>query len=93
MTPDTAPELTGDERCWPCTVANTAVGTLVAAVPLVAALVRGDPVAIVVAAGWAAAVLSYTGYRLLALGYLPYAETVARRTGLHGRLGPGDDRR
>lgn len=90
MTAETA--LTGEDRCWPCTVANTVVGLLVAGVPLGAALVRGETVPVVVASVWAAAVLTYTAYRLLALGYLPYAETIARRTGLHDRIGPGEGR-
>lgn len=83
---------TGEDRCWPCTVANTAVGLLIAGVPLGAALVRGETVPIAVASVWAAAVLAYTGYRLLVLGYLPYAETIARWTGLHDRIGPGTER-
>lgn len=92
MTPDTDPVPAGEARCWPCTVANTVAGVLVAAVPVAAALVRGDPTLLAVASVWAAAVLSYTFYRLLALGYLPYAETIARRTGLHERIGPDDER-
>lgn len=77
--------LTGEDRCWPCTVANTVVGVVVAGVPAVAALLA-------VAGAWAVAVLAYTFYRLLVLGYLPYSETIARRTGLHERLGPDDER-
>lgn len=93
MATDTDPELTGEDRCWPCTVANTAAGLVVAAVPVVAAVLRGDPALVAVAAAWAAAVLLYTGFRLVALGYLPYAERIARLTDLHERLGPGDDRK
>lgn len=80
---------TGDDRCWPCTVANSLVGLLVAGVPLLAAVLQGDPAVIVGAVVWSLLVVGYTGYRLLELGYLPYAETVARRTGLHDRMGPG----
>lgn len=90
MSRETAPA--GEDRCWPCTVANTVVGVLVAGVPLAAALARGDLVPLVVASIWAVAVCSYTAYRLVALGYLPYAETIARRTGLHDRIGPGKRR-
>lgn len=43
---------------------------------------------IAVSAIWAMVVTVYTGYRLIALGYLPHAELVARRTGLHDRIGP-----
>lgn len=90
MTAET--ELTGDDRCWPCTVANAAAGLLVAAVPLGAALVRGESAPIVVAGVWTLAVLAYTGYRLLARGYLPYADAIARRTGLNERIGPGGEK-
>lgn len=82
-------DLTGDRRCWPCTVANSAVGLLIAAVPLAAALVNGTPGVIAGAVVWSLLVLAYTGYRLVEQGYLPYSEQVARRTGLHGRIGPG----
>lgn len=87
MTPETA--LTSEDRCWPCTVGNIVVGLLVAAVPLGAAVVRGETVPIVVTSVWAVGVLAYTCYRLLAKGYLPYSETIARWTGLHERIGPG----
>lgn len=92
MAPDTEPDPTGEDRCWPCTVANLVVGVAIAAVPVAAALVRADAVLLALASVWAACVLSYTFYRLLALGYLPYAETIARRTGLHERIGPCDER-
>lgn len=80
---------TGADRCWPCTVANSVVGLVVAWVPLAAAAVRGRPALIALAAGWGVAVTGYTAYRLVALGYLPLAEPVARWTGLHDRIGPG----
>lgn len=89
MSEYTTPELTGDDRCWLCTIANSIVGLLAAAVPLLAAVVRGDPTLVGLALVWALAVVSYTFYRLLARGYLPYAETIARRTRLHGRIGSG----
>lgn len=79
----------GDRRCWPCTVANALVGLLIAAVPLAAALQVGDRGVVLAAVGWSVLVVAATAYRLLALGYLPYAETVARWTGLHDRIGPG----
>lgn len=81
--------LTGDRRCWPCTVANAGVGLAVAWLPLAALLVQGGSEAVLVAAGWGLAVTLYTGYRLLDRGYLPMAEPVARWTGLHDRVGPG----
>lgn len=83
------PALTGDDRCWPCTIANSVVGLIVAAIPVFAAVVRGEPVLIGLALVWAAVVIGYTFYRLLARGYLPYAETIARRMRLHHRIGPG----
>lgn len=82
-------ELTGENRCWPCTVANAAVALLVAAVLVLAALARGDVTLLVITAVWAIAVVGYTFYRLLARAYLPYSETIALRTGLHERIGPG----
>lgn len=92
MTPDTGPRLTDERHCWPCTVANTVVGVIVAFVPVVAALVRGDVTLLVITLAWACGILLYTFYRLLTLGYLPYAETIARQTGLHDRIGPDDER-
>lgn len=62
---------------------------------MVAALLEGSPAIVAGTAVWGVAVTTYTGYRLLALGYLPYAEPIAKRTGLHERIGPGrtgDDR-
>lgn len=86
-----AQPLTGEDRCWPCTLANTAIGLVVGWLPLAAALVRGRTALIALSLVWGLAVTGYTGYRLLAMGYLPYAERVAKATGLHGRIGPGAD--
>lgn len=82
-------DLTGENRCWPCTVANSVVGLLVAWVPLSAALVNGDPAVVAGAVVWGVLVTGVTAYRLVARGYLPLAEPVARLTGLHDRIGPG----
>lgn len=84
-------ELTGDRRCWPCTVANTVVGLVVAWLPLAAALVEGEPAVVRLAIGWGVAVTGFTLYRLVRRGYLPLAEPVARLTGLHERIGPGSE--
>lgn len=83
------PDLTGDRRCWPCTVANSAVGLVVAWLPLAAALSNGSDGLVAGAIVWGVGVTAYTGYRLVALGYLPLSEGVAKRTGLHERIGPG----
>lgn len=80
--------LTGDRRCWPCTVANAVVGLVVAWLPLVAALVKGETAVVRLAFGWGVAVTAFTLYRLVRRGYLPLAEPVARLTGLHDRIGP-----
>lgn len=85
----TETDLTGDRRCWPCTVANTAVGLVIGWVPFAAALLDGSQTVVWVTIVWGAAVTAYTAYRLLSLGYLPYSERIARRTGLHDRIGPG----
>lgn len=82
-------DLTGDRRCWPCAVANSVVGLVIAWLPMVAALVEGSPALVIGTAVWGVVVTTYTAYRLLALGYLPYAERIAKRTGLHDRIGPG----
>lgn len=82
-------DLTGEDRCWPCTVANAAVGLVVAWLPLAVALVEGAPGVIALAAGWAVVVTGFTLYRLAQRGYLPFAESVAKATGLHERIGPG----
>jgi hypothetical protein len=95
VTTVTEPDLPGDRRCWPCAVANSAVGLVVAWVPLVAAVVAGRPDLYVGTAIWGTLVTAYAGYRVVALGYLPYAESIAKLTGVHGRIGPGrenDDR-
>lgn len=92
----TTQDLTGEDRCWPCTVANSLVGLLVAWVPLPPAVVNGDPAVVAGAIVWGVVVTGFTGYRLVARGYLPLAEPVARLSGLHHRIGPGrndaDDR-
>lgn len=85
----TETELTGDSRCWPCTVANSVVGLAVGWLPLGAALLADSPGLVVGSVAWGIAVTVYTGYRLLALGYLPYSEQIAKRSGLHERIGPG----
>lgn len=87
----TGTDYTGETRCWPCTIANAAVGLLVAAVPVLAAIVEGSTALLVGALTWAAAVLGFTAYRLVERGYLPYAEPIARATGLHDRIGPGSN--
>lgn len=82
-------ELTGEDRCWPCTVANASIGLLVAWLPLTAALVKGESAVIQAAVGWGIVVTTFTGYRLVDRGYLPLAEPVAKLAGLHERIGPG----
>lgn len=82
----------GENRCWPCTVTNAAVGLLVAWLPLAVALVNGDPTVVAGTVVWSVVVTGFTGYRLVQWGYLPLAEPVAKLTGLHGRIGPGADR-
>lgn len=85
--------LTGENRCWPCTVANSVVGLFVGWVPLAAALTAGDGSVSVLAAAlvWGVVVTGATGYLLVSRGYLPLAEPVAKATGLHERIGPGRD--
>lgn len=83
--------LTGDRRCWPCTVANALVGLLVGWVPVAAALVDGSPAVVVGTLVWGVSVTGFTVYRLAQLGYLPLAEPVAKRAGLHERIGPGSE--
>lgn len=82
-------ELVGEDRCWPCTVANAVVGVLVALVPLLAALIEGSTALVAGTTVWAVAVIGFTGYRLRKRGYLPLARPVATATGLHERIGPG----
>lgn len=83
------PRLVGEERCWRCTIANTAVAALVAGVPLLATLLEGEPVLIASAVLWVGAVAVFTGYHLVTRGYLPGSDRIAKRTGLHERIGPG----
>lgn len=94
--PVTTQNMTGDNRCWPCTITNAVVGLLVAWLPLVAALAGGNGMAIAGSIVWGIGATFFTGYRLIMAGYLPMAEPVARLTGLHERIGPGsraEDRR
>lgn len=88
MIDDPATEPTGENRCWPCTIANSAIALVVAMVPVLAAVVSGDAILLALTVVWAVAVMGYTLYRLFDRGYLPYSEVVARRTGLHERIGP-----
>lgn len=82
----------GGNRCWPCTIANAAVGLVVAWLPPVASLGgEGSPALVVATLVWGALVTGYTGYRLVDRGYLPGAEATARLTGLHERIGPGSE--
>lgn len=80
--------LVGERRCWPCTVANATVAAFVAGVPLLAGVLSGEPTLLALTVLWALFVVGYTGYRLIDLGYLPGAEAIATRTGLHDRIGP-----
>lgn len=90
LRPVSQSDSTGDRRCWPCAVANSAIGLVVAWLPFAATgLGESQRFVLGVTALWGLAVTGYTGYRLLARGYLPYAERVARATGLHDRIGPG----
>lgn len=81
-------EHTGDDRCWPCTVANGVAGLVVAWLPLGAAVLEGHPTVLLVAVAWGIGVTGFTLYRLVDRGYLPLAEPVARAAGLHDRMGP-----
>lgn len=85
--------MTGDDRCWPCTVGNAVVGLVVAWLPLAVELLTGDSGPVLLAAGWGIAVSTFTVYRLVDRGYLPLAEPVAKATGLHRRIGPDADAR
>lgn len=80
---------TGEDRCWPCTLANAFVGFLVAWVPFGAAVVDGSQSAILGVGIWAVGMTGFTVYRLAARGYLPTAEPIAKLVGLHERIGPG----
>lgn len=68
------------------------MGLVVAWLPLTGAFVGGDQVVVAGAVAWGAVVTGVTTYRLVTRGYLPLAEPVAKRTGLHERIGPGADR-
>lgn len=83
---------TGENRCWPCTVANSVVGLCIAWLPLAAAFVNGDPAVITGTAVWGLLVTGFTAYHLLGRGYLPLAEPLAKRTGLHERVGAENER-
>lgn len=83
------PRLVGEDRCWRCTIANAVVAVLVAGVPLLATLLKGEPVLVALAVLWAMAVTVFTGYHLVDRGYLPGSNRIAKRTGLHERFGPG----
>lgn len=89
MTGGETDRLVGEDRCWPCTVSNALVGVVVAGIPLLGGLTQDDPVVLLLTVVWAAAITGYTLYRLVARGYLPGSGTVAKRTGLHERIGPG----
>lgn len=84
-------ESPGADRCGPCTVANASVGLLVAWLPLAAVLSDRAGGPITLAVGWGSLVTAFTAYRLVARGYLPLAEPIARVTGLHTRIGPGSN--
>lgn len=83
------PRLVGEDRCWRCTIANTTVAALVAGVPLLATLLKGEPVLVAIAVLWVGVVAVFTGYHLVERGYLPGSDRIAKRTGLHERIGPG----
>lgn len=81
--------MTGDNRCWTCTITNGLVALVIAGIPLYGALGTDEPVILAVTVVWAVAVVGYTLYRLVSRGYLPGAERAAKATGLHDRIGPG----
>lgn len=89
MTESKGERLVGDDRCWPCTVANGIVAVFIAGLPLLAGLVRGEPTILAATGVWAIAILGYTVYRLRSRGYLPSSDAIAKRTGLHERVDPG----
>lgn len=78
-----------DNRCWPCTVANMAIGLLIAWVPFGALFLVGNSEAVAFATAWGVTLTAFTVYRLVGPGYLPMAGRVAKATGLHDRIGPG----
>jgi hypothetical protein len=87
-------QLVGENRCWTCTITNGLLGLIVAGVPLLGGLQHEDPRFLALTVVWAVGVLSFTLFRLVSKGYLPGSKAVARRTGLHDRIGPGStDRR
>lgn len=81
--------LVGENRCWACTVSNAVVAALVGGVPLLGGIAHGDPALLVATGVWAVSVFGFTLYRLVSRGYLPGAARIAKRTGLHERIGPG----
>lgn len=87
----TTEDLTGENRCWPCTVANGAVGLLVGWLPFMIAVGRGDPEVLAGTIVWGVIVTAATAYRIVSRGYLPLAEPVAKLTGLDDWFGPGAD--
>lgn len=72
---DTADEA---KRCRACLVANAAVASVVAVLPLVIVLTRNERGATFAAAIWMIVVLAYAVHRLRGRGYLPSAPTLAR---------------
>lgn len=87
----TEAKLTGEDRCWPCAVANLAVGGVVAGAPLALVWGTGNGLQLGLAGAWALAASVFTVYRVVESGYLPGAGAIARMTGLHDRIGPGAD--
>lgn len=81
--------LVGQDRCWPCTIVNGAIALLVAGIPILGGVVNGSTALIVGGTVWAVLVLGYATSRLVSRGYLPGSDIVAKRTGLHDRVGPG----
>lgn len=86
-----AKDLTGKDRCVPCTAMNLAVGLIIGGAPLAVAWSHPEPAVQWGALLWFGMVMAFTFYRLVARGYLPGAERFARATGLHDRIGPGGD--
>lgn len=89
MTDPDAERLVGENRCWACTIVNGGIGALVAGIPLIGGMTSGDPGFFALTILWAVGVSGYTLYRLVSRGYLPGSERIAKRTGLHERIGPG----
>lgn len=82
-------DATGDANaCRACLVANAAVASVVAVLPLAIVLTRGERGAILAAAIWMIVVLAYAFHRLRRAGYLPSAPTLARLTRLNRIVGP-----